>query len=259
MTSYEHIEVSESQLEDMIRRSPQLIEDELQYIDHQSFTKRGPLDVLLIDSGQSLVIAELKVVESDSMLAQGLDYYDYIFQNLDGYARAYNSFNIDTSQKPRLFLIAPSFSVSLLNRIKWIDIPISLFTYQCIKLPDQSEAIPIFKEINAPSFPEKIESYSIDDHYKYIKDSQMRDLAKNVVEKIKSWNTDRIFAEALKYSISIKFDGSVVTYLEPRRQHFVLGTYDSEGKWTTQQIYSENDIESFTPTIKAYFETLNGS
>ena len=53
------------------------------------------------------------MVEDDSMLVQGIDYYDYITRNLEGLARAYKSKNIsiDPTQKPRLFLIAPSFSV----------------------------------------------------------------------------------------------------------------------------------------------------
>ena len=118
-------DVAEDQLEDFVRKNPELIEKGLCYIDHQKRTDRGPLDVLFVDSGKSLVIAELKVVEDDGMLVQGLDYYDYIISNIDGYARAYKGKGIDPAQRPRLFLIAPSFSISLLNRCKWIDI--SLF------------------------------------------------------------------------------------------------------------------------------------
>jgi hypothetical protein len=119
MRKYTVVEPPEVDLEDLVRQAPDLIEAGLHFVDHQAPTARGPLDVLLVDSGHSLVIAELKVVEGDDMLMQGIDYYDYVQKNLDGFARAYKAFEIDPKQEPRLFLIAPSFSVTLLNRIKW--------------------------------------------------------------------------------------------------------------------------------------------
>ncbi len=73
MEKYTNVEVSETQLEDLVRRLPELIEAGLAYVDHQAFTDRGPLDVLMVDSGRALVVAELKVVEDDTMLVQGID------------------------------------------------------------------------------------------------------------------------------------------------------------------------------------------
>ena len=63
MRKYQPVEVSESQLEDLIRLAPDLIEEEVRFVDHQVSTDRGRLDLLLIDSGNALVVAELKVVE----------------------------------------------------------------------------------------------------------------------------------------------------------------------------------------------------
>ena len=61
MRKYKSVDISEKQLEEMVRQAPDLIEDGLRYIDHQKRTERGPLDVLFADSGNALVIAELKV------------------------------------------------------------------------------------------------------------------------------------------------------------------------------------------------------
>jgi len=72
------------------------------------------------------------------MLLQGLDYYDYVSSHVKAIARLYGKFSIDPTQSVRLFLIAPSFSQSLITRCKWIDVPITLFTYKCIKLEDCS-------------------------------------------------------------------------------------------------------------------------
>ncbi len=54
MGHYAKVDISETKLEDLIRRSPQLVEEDLVYIDHQFFTSRGPLDVLFKDAGNTL-------------------------------------------------------------------------------------------------------------------------------------------------------------------------------------------------------------
>jgi hypothetical protein len=259
MRKYRSVEVSEAELEDMVRRAPELIEAGLEFVDHQAFTDRGPLDVLLVDSGRSLVVAELKVIEDDSMLVQGIDYYDYVLRNLDGYVRAYKQHKIDSNQEPRLFLIAPSFSVTLLNRIKWISIPVSLFTFQCIEFQDaKGEVVPVYKEVTAPAIPERVEAYSLEDRYSYITDSKVRGLARKLVDEIKEWDSERVLGEATKYAISVKVAGRVVAYVEPRRKHFLLSTYDSEGKWVGQPINSESDVDTFMPVVRANFERIRG-
>lgn len=74
MKPYKKIDVSEAALEDLVRRYASLIEDGLVYVDRQKPTGGGRLDVLMVDSGKSLVVGELKVVQDDGMLLQGLDY-----------------------------------------------------------------------------------------------------------------------------------------------------------------------------------------
>ncbi len=128
MKNYKTVEVSETQLEDLIRQAPHLIEEGLRYVDHQRMTDRGPLDVLMVDSGGALIIAELKVCEDEGMLIQGIDYYDWISRNIEGMSRAYKDFDINPTQTPRLLLIAPSVSINLLNRCRWVDIPWFAYT-----------------------------------------------------------------------------------------------------------------------------------
>src|SRR5258707_10196484 len=120
MPKYTHIEVSEQQLEDLVRQHVDSLEEGLRYVHHQRITGSGRLDVLLADSGNSLILAELKVVEDDGMLFQALDYYDYVSSHLEALARLYSAFSIDPAQPVRLFLIAPSFSQSLIANCKWI-------------------------------------------------------------------------------------------------------------------------------------------
>lgn len=257
MKKYKKVEVSEKQLEELTRKSPDLIEDGLKYIDHQRQTDRGPLDILCVDSGNALVVAELKVIEDDGMLVQGIDYYDYISRNLEGFARAYKDNKIDPTQKLRLFLIAPSFSVTLINRCKWIDIPISLFIFQCISFADNlKEIIPVFKEITIPSTPKPVEVYTIDQRLDYITDLNIRKVAENLLKKIKEWDQGNILIEPLQSDISIKVSGKVFAYLGPRRKFFIIYTYDTENKWTGYPIHQVEDLEETKILLKNNYEKL---
>lgn len=154
MPKYKKVDVSGTQLEDLVRQHADAIEDSLVYIDHQRSSPGGRLDVLMVDSGKSLVVAELKVVEDDGMLLQALDYYNHLSTHRETFARLYRSYGPDPAQQVRLFLIAPSFSQVLINRCKWIDAPISLFTYTCLKFENAEEITPVFKEQEIPSPPE---------------------------------------------------------------------------------------------------------
>ncbi|MBI5760270.1 MAG: hypothetical protein HZA46_17280 [Planctomycetales bacterium] len=99
MKSYKKTDVSEAGLEDLIRQHFGQIEDGLVYVDHQKAAAGGRLDVLLVDSGKSLVVAELKIVQDDGMLLQGVDYYDYVSSHVEAFARLYKPHGIDPTQQ----------------------------------------------------------------------------------------------------------------------------------------------------------------
>jgi hypothetical protein len=171
---YKKVDVSEQTLEDLIRRHADQIEDGLTYVDHQKHTGTGRIDVLLADSGGALIVAELKAAENDGMLFQAIGYYDHLVGQIDRYARLYSKHNIDPAQEVRLFLIAPSFSIALVTRCKWVNVPISLFTYTCIRLEGGSDVIPVFNELAIPSQPLAIEVYSVENHLKYVTDPGLK-------------------------------------------------------------------------------------
>jgi len=256
MKKYRSIDVSEKELEDLIRQGADLIEEGLRYIDHQRMTDRGQLDILMADSGNALVVAELKIVEDDTTLVQGIDYYDYLSRNIEGIARVYKDFHVDPNQTIRLFLIAPSFSVSLLNRCKWINIPISLFTYKCIILDDSNEVTPIFSEVSVPALPPPPKAYKLDDRLEYITNPEARKTVEALIKEIQSWAAAKILIEPTKYDISLKISGRVFSYISPRRKHFVIYTYDNEGKWTGLPVSQEEDLETAKVLLKANVEKL---
>ena len=254
MKKYTKADVSEQELEDIVRRNAGLIEEGLVYLDHQRPAAGGRLDVLLVDSGKSLVVAELKVIQDDGMLVQGLDYYDYVSAHVESFARLYKAHSIDPTQQVRLFLIAPSFSQTLVNRCKWLDLPISLFTFNCLKFEGDADVVPIFTEQQVTAPPEIVEVSNLDDHLNYITDLAVRTKVSALLEEIKNWKPGNISIDPIKYAISIKVNGRVFAYLYPRRQHYLIATYDTNDDWKEYAVKTDEDLATVKSIAKAAME-----
>ncbi|MGA2903005.1 MAG: hypothetical protein ABSD98_04185 [Candidatus Korobacteraceae bacterium] len=260
MKPYTKVNVSEQRLEDLVRRNPGSIEEGLVYVDHQKRAAGGRLDVLLVDSGKSLVVAELKVVEDDGMLVQGLDYYDYVSTNIESFARLYNpqlkasSTEIDPTEPVRLFLIAPDFSNTLVNRCKWLNLPISLFTFSCLKFEDDEDLVPIFLEREVPTLTEPPEVRPPEDILGYITDPGVRTKVNSLLDEVKNWNPGHVTQDATKYAISIKINNRVFAYLWPRRKHYVIGTYGSDDEWKEYPVKGDEDLVNVKTIMKEAME-----
>ena len=254
MKPYRKVDVSEQQLEDLVRRHAGMIEEALAYVDHQKPAAGGRLDVLMVDSGRSLIVAELKVVQDDGMLIQGVDYYDYVSSHVEAFSRLYKDHNIDPTQQVRLFLIAPSFSQALVNRCKWLDLPVSLFSFHCLKFDGEEDLVPIFAEQTIPTPPEIIEVTHLEDHLAYITDAEVRSKVSALLDEIKKWKAGSISLDPIKYAISMKVNGRVFAYFYPRRQHYLLATYNDQEVWTEYSIKDDDDLVKVKPIMMAAME-----
>lgn len=254
MKKYTIADVAEQQLEELVRRHSDMIEKGLVYVDHQKPAAGGRLDVLLLDSGKSIVVAELKIIQNDDMLLQGLDYYDYVTTHLESFARLYKHHAISPTQQPRLFLIAPSFSQALVNRCKWLDVPVFLFTFNCLKFDGEDDLVPVFSEQQIPPPPEVIEPTTIERHLAYITDSTMRSKASALLDEIKNWKPENISLDSIKYAISMKVNGRVFAYFNPRRQHYLISTFNADDEWKEFPVKGDDDLATVKPLVKAAME-----
>jgi hypothetical protein len=254
MKNYTKADVSEQELEDIVRRNAGQIEEGLIYVDHQKPAAGGRLDVLLVDSGKSLVVAELKVTQDDGMLLQGLDYYDFVATRVESFARLYKSHSIDPTQQVRLFLVAPTFSQTLINRCKWLDLPISLFTFNCLKFEGDTDVVAIFTEQQITAPPETVEVFDLVDILKYITDDIVRDKASALLDEIKNWKPGNIAIDPIKYAVSMKINGRVFAYLNPRRQHYPIATYDASDEWKESAVKNDDDLATVKAIAKAAME-----
>lgn len=261
MKSYTEVEVSEQRLEDLVRRYADKIEDGLVYVDHQKPVAGGRLDVLMVDSDRSLVVAELKVVQDDGMLVQGLDYYDDVSTHVEALARLYKTHSIDPAQPVRLFLIAPEFSQTLLNRCKWLDLPISLFTFTCLKFQDEDDIIPVFKEREMPPPAGVVEVPQIEDrnHLGYITDLAVRAKAAALLDEVRNWRPGNVTVDPRKWDISIKINNRVFAYWWAARRHQVIETYGADDEWKKYPIKDDGDLANVKSIMRNAMERRAGT
>jgi len=256
-------EISERELEDLIRQQPDLVEEGLLIIDQQKITQnlenQGRLDVLFVDSDNTLIIAELKIKENDRMLSQAIDYFDYINDNKEIIARLYSEkkTNINPSKEPRILLIAPSFSKTLINRCKWISIDIQLKRYLHLELEDAAKNHTIFfEEVNSPYNLETVEVKTNDDHLDYIKDEKVKSFAKKLFDEVKQWDESRISFTPKKSGISMKLSGRVFGAYYPRRKYFMLHFLEDEN-FVRHDVKEEADLELAKIFLKQSFDSIN--
>jgi len=254
MKSYTKVDVPETLLEELVRQHCGAMEEGLTYLDHQMQTTSGRLDVLMVDDVKALVVAELKVAQDDKMLGQCLDYYDYVTDHIETIARLYKDHLIDPGKKVRLLLIAPEFTSTLVNRCKWLDLRVSLYTYACLKFEGENDLVPIFTERAIPDLPQVVEVLHIEDHLKYIIDATVREKVRSLLDEVKGWKPDGILFDPIKYSISMKVNNRVFAYLSPRQRHFIIGTYSDEDQWKDYPIKTDDDLANIKITMRAAME-----
>jgi hypothetical protein len=138
---FEKVDIGkESELEYIAKKHPDQIEDGLIYLEHQLHVGRGFLDALFVDSKGALVAAELKVNDDDGILTQALKYYDSVERDKDRLAVHFGKTKmdsvrprIDIDRKPRILLLAPSFSEEVIKASRHVEPDITLLEYDYLR------------------------------------------------------------------------------------------------------------------------------
>jgi len=122
----------------MVTKEMSQIEKDLTMIcSNVPINDRTTLDVLCHDSNGQLVIIQLSVNEDDIMLLQGIQSLDYVDKFKSFLKATYNKHKIDDKERPRLILIAPSFSDALKRAVESMKgMRIDLYEWEYLKLGD---------------------------------------------------------------------------------------------------------------------------
>ncbi|MGQ9506604.1 MAG: endonuclease NucS domain-containing protein [Candidatus Bathycorpusculaceae bacterium] len=129
---------SHHELEQMVTNEINQIEKGLTVIcSNVPINEKAALDILCHDNNGQLVILQLDVKEDDIMLLHGIQSLDYVDKFKSFLKATYNKHKIDDKEKPRLILIAPSFSDAVRRAVEGMKgIRIDLYEWEYLKLGD---------------------------------------------------------------------------------------------------------------------------
>ena len=116
--------LTREQVVETIEGSPTALEARLRTIDSGvPGGAGGPIDVLALDDAGRLVVIDVDLSATGSLLVRGLDHAEWITRNLAAVLKMYRDQPIDFSARPRLVLVAHDFSRALRNAIRQIGAP----------------------------------------------------------------------------------------------------------------------------------------
>jgi hypothetical protein len=130
---------SHKELEEMLTTEITQIDKDLSVIcNNVPVNDKATMDILCHDSNGQLVILQLSTNEDDNMFLHGIQSIDYADKFKSFLKATYNKQKIDDKQKPRLILIAPSFSDAVRNAVEGMKgLRIDLYEWEYLQLGDQ--------------------------------------------------------------------------------------------------------------------------
>ena len=130
---------SHKELEEMLTNEITQIDKDLSVIcNNVPVNDKATMDILCYDANGQLVILQLSTSEDDNMFLHGIQSLDYADKFKSFLKATYTQQKIDDKQKPRLILIAPSFSDAVRNAVEGMKgLRIDLYEWEYLKLGDQ--------------------------------------------------------------------------------------------------------------------------
>lgn len=103
-----------------------------------TINEKTKLDILCHDDNGRLVVLKLSLNENNNMIFEGLRSLDYVNKFKTMLNMTYAKAKLDITEKPKLILVAPSYSEDMLNLVKHITgFQIDLYCWEYLKLGDQ--------------------------------------------------------------------------------------------------------------------------
>jgi len=128
---------SKHELEQMITKDIDQIEKGLTVVcSHVPINDKTTLDILCHDNNGQLVILQVNVNEDDNMLLQGIQSIEYVDKFKSFLKATYDKYKINEKKKPRLILVAPSFSETVCHAVEYMQgVQIELYGWEYLKPP----------------------------------------------------------------------------------------------------------------------------
>ncbi|HWD92275.1 MAG TPA: endonuclease NucS domain-containing protein [Verrucomicrobiae bacterium] len=261
---FKQIEIDkERELEDLVIKDPDAIEQGLKCLTHQRHASGNFIDVLAVDADGVLVVIELKIGEDDEMLFQALDYYDWVASNRDRLANEYQSrAKIVAEEDPRIVLVASNFTDRLKRAMRYFEPRTTLMEYSCLTTKGGEKGL-FCKEVFYESENGFVPSISLENSLSYVKPENVRRACKKVHDQIVAIGPDMESVPRDGY-IRFKCKNRVVGDISLRRTFFVVWWCLGNNEWDgVKKLASLRDWEvKKAKVLKAYakqYHELGGS
>ncbi|HEY5915508.1 MAG TPA: hypothetical protein VJA21_33405 [Verrucomicrobiae bacterium] len=182
---FKRIEIDqERELEDLVIKDPEAVEDGLKYLTHQRVANGKFIDVLAVDGDGVLVVIELKVGEDDEMLLQAMEYYDWVSTNRDRLANEYRArAKIVTEEDPRVVLVASTFTDRLKKATRYFEPRTTLLEYSYLSTKGGEKGL-FCKEVLNESESGYVPSMSLEGALSYINPDAVRNACQKVHDQL---------------------------------------------------------------------------
>jgi len=254
---------TEKELHGIIEKEIDALEEGLELLKYEFGLSKGTPDFLCVDSGQRLVIIEVKLQEDENILFQALRYYSEIDKERYAIARMFSDKEVNADEHPRILLIAEKFSDDI-RRLSTLVIPdVELFEYTLLLTPDEKTGI-CYHPVSIPKLEEiPSKPSTIDDLREYITDDSLKPIFDKLIEDIKAIGKG-IEEYATQGYVGFKYKGRMIAFLGPHRKSFDVGAVvidqDSHviaSEYTRIESGTEDHTETFEK-IKKSFENISG-
>lgn len=217
----------ERNLEDYIINSPDSIEKGLKILGHQVPTVGNRrIDILAVNSEERLIVLELKIVEDDRMLIQGLEYIDWVNENADRIVEIYKSSNLKINPKviPSLILVAPTFSRTLRTAAKYVRKDycyLMLFEYIGLKDSFGKQGL-IRREVSIKPIERPLERWNLQNYLDHFDNPEIRTLFQDIIKDVRNIGPNIKCKPTQSWYVALQYKGRNICSLSPRKQYFYL-------------------------------------
>lgn len=239
-TMFKRVEIDkERELEDLVVKDPEAVEDGLEYLTHQLQANGKFIDVLAVDRNGVLTVLELKVGEEDEMLFQAMEYYDWVSSNRDRLANEYKSrVKIVTEEDPRIILVASNFSDRLKGAARHFEPRITLMEYSYLATKGGEKGL-FCKEVINEAENGYVPSVSLESALSYIKPAHVKALCLKVHEELCEVGDDMEPIPRNRY-IRYKCKNRVVGDVSLKRTFFVVWWHRTDNEWDDDGVKLES-------------------
>jgi len=218
------------------------LERGLQAVRKNVVTPAGNIDILAVDMVGRIVIVEVCDSSNEDILFRAIDHFDWALSEMYNLKEKLDSYNIDPTLAPRILILAPSFTEKFVKRASYLNPNfIDIYEFQ-IKESMGTKKIYFrpFSFINHKRWVLDLKTKSLDDHFNYIENMELRETLRNFIIELQSLRHDLVVDTSCGY-IRIK----------DKSDQFILGIYvlkncfwvnSSPRKWQGHLIKNKDDL-----------------